>query len=78
MLVTERTSDGRTIVRLHKDWHIGRLGSAHYSSALTTVRMSREEEALQKSYINEWIARSRARRLAVPTVEPRLHEDHQT
>ena len=27
MLVTERTSDGRTVVRLHKDWHPGRLGS---------------------------------------------------
>lgn len=28
MLITERTSDGRTIVRLHKDWHPGRISSA--------------------------------------------------
>jgi hypothetical protein len=27
MLITERTSDGRTVVRLHKDWHPARLGS---------------------------------------------------
>lgn len=27
MLMTERTSDGRTIVRLHKDWHPGRISS---------------------------------------------------
>lgn len=29
MLITERTSDGRTIVRIHKDWHPGRLGCAY-------------------------------------------------
>ena len=29
MLITERTSDGRTIVRLHKDWHPGRIGSGY-------------------------------------------------
>ena len=29
MLITERTSDGRTVVRLHKDWHPGRLGSLY-------------------------------------------------
>ena len=29
MLMTERTSDGRTIVRLHKDWHPGRIGSGY-------------------------------------------------
>jgi len=27
MLVTERTSDGRTIVRLHKDWHHARVSA---------------------------------------------------
>ena len=27
MLITERTSDGRTIVRLHKDWHPGRISA---------------------------------------------------
>jgi len=29
MLVTERTSDGRTVVRLHKDWHLGRIGRCY-------------------------------------------------
>lgn len=29
MLITERTSDGRTVVRLHKDWHPGRLGAMY-------------------------------------------------
>lgn len=29
LLITERTSDGRTIVRLHKSWHPGRIGAAY-------------------------------------------------
>jgi hypothetical protein len=29
MLITERTSDGRTIVRLHKDWHPGRISAGY-------------------------------------------------
>jgi len=29
MLITERTSDGRTVVRLHKDWHPGRISAAY-------------------------------------------------
>lgn len=29
MLITERTSDGRTVVRLHKDWHPGRIGRCY-------------------------------------------------
>ena len=29
MLVTERISDGRTVVRLHKDWHPNRIGKAY-------------------------------------------------
>jgi hypothetical protein len=28
VLITERTSDGRTVVRLHKDWNPSRLGLA--------------------------------------------------
>jgi hypothetical protein len=27
MLVTTKTSNGRTIVTLHKDWHPGRIGA---------------------------------------------------
>lgn len=30
MLIVERTSDGRRIVRLHADWHPGRIGLAWY------------------------------------------------
>lgn len=26
MLIVEKTSNGRTVVRLHKDWHPGRIG----------------------------------------------------
>jgi hypothetical protein len=29
MLITERTSDGRTFVRLHKDWHPNRIGKGY-------------------------------------------------
>ena len=29
MLITERTSDGRTIVRLHKDWHPGSISAGY-------------------------------------------------
>ena len=45
MLVTERTSDGRTVVRLHKDWHPGRIGSAYtpprknYETSLDASRL---------------------------------------
>jgi hypothetical protein len=45
MLVTERTSDGRTVVRLHKDWHPGRIGSAYtpprknYEASLDASRL---------------------------------------
>jgi hypothetical protein len=45
MLVTERTSDGRTVVRLHKDWHPGRIGSAYtpprknYENSLDAIRL---------------------------------------
>jgi hypothetical protein len=29
MLVTEKTSNGRTIVRVQKDWHPNRIGIAY-------------------------------------------------
>lgn len=29
MLVTERTSDGRTVVRLHKDWNPSRISKSY-------------------------------------------------
>lgn len=45
MLITERTSDGRTVVRLHKDWHPGRIGQAwtpprkNYETSFDSVRL---------------------------------------
>lgn len=29
MLIVEKTINGRTIVRLHKDWHPGRISKAY-------------------------------------------------
>jgi len=29
MLIIEKTSNGRTIVRLHKDWHPGRISKSY-------------------------------------------------
>ena len=29
MLITERTSDGRTVVRLRKDWNPSRIGKSY-------------------------------------------------
>lgn len=52
MLITERTSDGRTVVRLHKDWPPGRLGLAwippqkHYDQPL--VERLLQTEGLKK------------------------------
>jgi len=31
MLIVEKTSNGRTIVRLHKDWHPNRIGKGYQS-----------------------------------------------
>jgi hypothetical protein len=39
MLVTERTSDGRTIVRLHKDWHPGRIGIAYKPKTFNQLKL---------------------------------------
>lgn len=50
MLVTERTSDGRTIVRLHKDWHPGRISLA-YIPPMKNYDQSNLELILQTQYI---------------------------
>lgn len=43
MLVTERTSDGRTIVRLHKDWHPGRIGIAYKPKTFNQLKLPKEK-----------------------------------
>jgi hypothetical protein len=53
MLVTERTSDGRTVVRLHKDWHPGRIGSAY------TPPRKNYEASLDASRIQAALLRSK-------------------
>ena len=50
MLVTERTSDGRTIVRLHKDWHPSRIGKA-YVPPLKNYVTSTDALRLQKALL---------------------------
>lgn len=46
MLITEYTSDGRTVVRLHKDWHPDRISKA-YTPPMQRIPMSRDAYALQ-------------------------------
>lgn len=63
MLVVERNSDGRTIVRLHKDWHPGRI-SCDYK-AYAPQKLSVDAEKIQARYIDDWVKASRAKRMAV-------------
>lgn len=51
MLITERTSDGRTIVRLHKDWHPGRLGTNYQRPARNYMTYSADELKLQRALL---------------------------
>jgi len=50
MLITERTSDGRTVVRLHKDWHPGRLGSL-YTPPRRNYEASRDASLIQTALL---------------------------
>jgi hypothetical protein len=50
MLITERTSDGRTIVRLHKDWHPGRI-SAGWLPPQRNYMVSDEDFHVQHSLL---------------------------
>lgn len=52
MLITERTSDGRTVVRLHKDWHPGRLGSL-YTPPRKNYEASRDASLIQTVLLKE-------------------------
>ena len=50
MLITERTSDGRTIVRLHKDWHPGRI-SAGYLPPQRNYMETEEDFSMQHTLL---------------------------
>lgn len=72
MLVTERNENGRTIVRLHKDWHIGRLGCNYVPKNLI---QSRDAERLQTALIRHYEPRPGSHLVALSNVELRLHTD---
>jgi hypothetical protein len=52
MLITERTSDGRTVVRLHKDWNPSRIGKAYTPPPQNNME-SRYAEMLQVGLLNK-------------------------
>ena len=54
MLVTERTSDGRTIVRLHKDWHPDRIGKAYVPPIKNNVQ-SKDAYKIQTAFIGRGV-----------------------
>lgn len=53
MLITERTSDGRTVVRLHKDWHPGRIGLG-WIPPPKNYEQSNLELILQSQYLKQF------------------------
>lgn len=59
MLVTERTSDGRTIVRFHKDWHPDRISKGYVRPPRNFVD-SRDAERIQAGLLR-WAYEKKAR-----------------
>jgi hypothetical protein len=51
MLITERTSDGRTIVRFHKDWHPNRI-SKSYTPPRPRYHLSKDAWDIQTALLN--------------------------
>jgi len=70
MLVIERNENGRTVVRFHKDWHIGRLSSA-YTPPRKNYVVGETAELLQKALLKTSKAKAtaRARRVALSRME---------
>jgi len=60
MLIVEQLSNGRRIVRLHKDWHPGRLGLSHVPKPRNYVEHG-DMEAVQKALL-------RNKRVPNPTI----------
>lgn len=52
MLVTERTSDGRTVVRLHKDWNPTRI-SKSYVPPLKNLVVSHDALRIQAALLRK-------------------------
>jgi hypothetical protein len=52
MLITERTSDGRTVVRLHKDWNPSRIGKS-YVPPLKNYVTSRDAMRIQAALLRK-------------------------
>jgi hypothetical protein len=52
MLVTEQTSNGRTIVKIRKDWHPNRVGIA-YTPPLQRIVPSATAYQLQTALLNK-------------------------
>jgi len=52
MLITERTSDGRTIVRLHKDWHPDRI-SKSYTPPRPRYHLSKDAWNIQTAFLRK-------------------------
>ena len=59
MLITERTSDGRTIVRLHKDWHPDRI-SKSYTPPRPRFHLSKDEWNIQTGLLLHPIVRKQS------------------
>jgi hypothetical protein len=60
MLIVEQLSNGRRIVKLHKDWHPGRLGLSHNPKPRNYVEHG-DMEAVQQALL-------RNRRIPNPTI----------
>jgi hypothetical protein len=60
MLVIEKTANGRTIVVLKRDWHVGRMGLAYTPKPRNYVEHG-DMEAVQKALL-------RNKRIPNPTI----------
>ena len=54
MLITERTSDGRTIVRFHRDWNPSRISKAYIPQQRNHV-LSRDAYRIQTFLLNKGV-----------------------
>lgn len=54
MLITERTSDGRTFVRFHRDWHPNRISKAYIPPQRNHV-LSKDAYRLQTGLLNKGV-----------------------
>lgn len=70
MLIVERNENGRTVVRLHKDWHIGRMGSA-YTPPKQNFVVGDDACKLQSALLRSSHAKRKAyeRRVAISQME---------